>query len=947
MNDTVSFYLITDIGSTTTKAILIDAQNAELLGIEHANTTVEAPVNDVKIGIFNSIKALEKSTATLLLTRSADASNLIFEQGIKYLSTSSAGGGLQILVIGLTLFDSASSARRAAYGAGGIILDVFAVNDNRSSVQQMLAMRNLRPDIILLSGGTDGGALSSVLRLAEILRIAKPMPKFVTSEKIPAIYAGNQDAIEMIKRMISEDFELSILPNLRPSLDEENLKPTQEKIQQLFMENVMENAPGYHKLKSVVSQDILPTPLGLTQSLTLLSKDSPQNTIIFDIGGATTDVFSFINGHLQRTVSANLGMSYSALNVLKERGIDELMEKLPSNYDENLVRNYIGNKTLYPTLNPQSKAERRIEHAIAKSAISLAFIQHQNMHYNRTKLGYLDSKKKDNRDKYEEKFQYVADEEKHYFYPSDIELIIGAGGVFAHAENKEQCLDILISGFQPLGISELAIDKHFITPHLGALTQTDPDLAHEVLTKDCIETLAIYVRPIFPMRKPRPVLQVEYDSNRQIIMGNTITRLNAKEGTSYKIIAQKRCRIDGARTEAEFITDLPVIIDTRYDLIKHSPDLDSLFTHYQSEGDEQLFRNASRPKEDDYQYIVELPYEGEIMKSHGESVEPSEIVAVNHYAPPRLFVVNTLTKNIKIPPHVIEQSLTVQSGDEVDFDEILREPLPDYEYRMPHYSPVRGRVEFVDNRTGLVVLSEIQQYSRKPVRINLAERLGVKGRQAARYLKKEVGDFVYEGDLLAAKLSGGNPLFVKTPTTGKIINMEYRTGIVTVHYEPNPFNYFANVRGKVLSIEDEKAIQIGYQATRLDACIGWGRASFGNLFYLEDRDFPAIPEESIVVLGFIPNLKDLKHLSKHSKGIICSSIMQKDAVEYLSMEQGVINTGNEENITPLILLQGFGDLPADEQHLNFLRESSNKLCMIDPHTRIRAGVVRANINVIT
>jgi len=218
MNDTVRFYLITDIGSTTTKAILIDAQNAKLLGIEHANTSVEAPVNDVKIGIFNSIKALEKSTATPLLTRSADASNLTFEQGIKYLSTSSAGGGLQILVIGLTLFDSGGSARRAAYGAGGIILDVFAVNDNRSSVQQMLAMRNLRPDIILLSGGTDGGALSSVLRLAEILRIAKPMPKFVTSEKIPAIYAGNQDAIEMIKRMISEDFELSILPNIRPTL---------------------------------------------------------------------------------------------------------------------------------------------------------------------------------------------------------------------------------------------------------------------------------------------------------------------------------------------------------------------------------------------------------------------------------------------------------------------------------------------------------------------------------------------------------------------------------------------------------------------------------------------------------------------------------------------------------------------------------------------------------
>lgn len=946
MNETVRFYLITDIGSTTTKAILIDAQNTKLLGIEHANTTVEAPVNDVKIGILNSIQALEKSCAFQLLTRTADAANLAFESGIKYLSTSSAGGGLQILVIGLTLFDSASSARRAAYGAGGIILDVFAVNDKRSSVQQMLAMRNLRPDIILLSGGTDGGALSSVLRLAEILRIANPMPKFETSQKIPAIYAGNQDAIEMIKRMISEDFELSILPNLRPSLDEENLKPTQEKIQQLFMENVMENAPGYQKLKGIVSRDILPTPLGLTNALTLLSKDTAQNTVVFDIGGATTDVFSFIHGHLQRTVSANLGMSYSALNVLKERGIEELMLMLPSSFSEDMVRNYIGNKTLYPTLNPQSSSERRIEHAIAKSTISLAFVQHQNMHYNRMKLGYLDTKKKDTRDKYEEKFQYVADEEKHYFYPSDIELIIGAGGVFAHAENTEQCLDILISGFQPLGISELAIDKHFISPHLGALTQTDPILANEILTKDCIESLAIYVRPIFPTRKPRPVLQVEFEGKQQIILGNTITRIEAKKGGKYKLTALKKCRIDGARTEAEITTELPVIIDTRFDLIKHSPELDSLFRQYSNEGSDLIFRNPSKPQEGDFQYSVELPYEGEIMKSSGEQVEPSEIVAVNHYAPPRLFVVNTLSNNIKIPEHIVQNSLTVKSGDVVDFDEILREPLPDYNYRLPHYSPVRGKVEFVENRTGLVVLSEIQKYSKKPVKINLAERLGVKGRQAARYLKKEVGDFVYEGDLLASKLSSGQPVFIKTPSTGKIINMEYKTGIVTIHYEPNPFNYFANVKGKVLSVEEQKAIQISYRAIRLDACIGWGRASFGNLIYLDNNNFPSFPEESIAVLGFTPSLKDLNKLKKHCKGIICSSVLQKEVVEYLSMEQGVINTGNEHNITPLLLLQGFGDLPADEQQLSFLKESNNKLCMIDPHTRIRAGVVRANINVI-
>ena len=229
MKNTLGSYVITDIGSTTTKAILIDKCDLTIEAIAHANTTVEAPRNDVGIGVYDSIRRLEELACISLLSSDATAQNISFQNDITYLSTSSAGGGLQILVIGLTLFDSASSAKRAAYGAGGIILDVFAIDDKRKTVDQMRAMRNLRPDMILLCGGTDGGALSSVLRMAEILRIAKPKPKFSTSVKIPTIYAGNQDAARFIKRMISSDFDLHILPNLRPTLQTENLKPTDRK----------------------------------------------------------------------------------------------------------------------------------------------------------------------------------------------------------------------------------------------------------------------------------------------------------------------------------------------------------------------------------------------------------------------------------------------------------------------------------------------------------------------------------------------------------------------------------------------------------------------------------------------------------------------------------------------------------------------------------------------
>ena len=124
----VNKIIITDIGSTTTKALLLvqDSHNEfNFEAIQNSPTTVEKPFEDVNIGVYNSIRLLERTTNLSLMTTNSSPENIIFENEITYLTTSSAGGGLQILVVGLTLFDSANSAKRAAFGAGGVLLDVF------------------------------------------------------------------------------------------------------------------------------------------------------------------------------------------------------------------------------------------------------------------------------------------------------------------------------------------------------------------------------------------------------------------------------------------------------------------------------------------------------------------------------------------------------------------------------------------------------------------------------------------------------------------------------------------------------------------------------------------------------------------------------------------------------------------------------------------------------
>ncbi|MCK4654020.1 MAG: glutamate mutase L, partial [Candidatus Cloacimonetes bacterium] len=462
--------IITDVGSTTTKALLLqkDKSQYNIVGLQHAATTVEKPVEDVNIGVFGAIKKLEETTDTLILSPDASPEKLKFREDTLYLSTSSAGGGLQILVIGLTLFDSASSGKRTAYGAGGVILDTFAIDDKRSSLEQMQAMGILHPDIILMCGGVDGGAIASILRLGEILQLANPKPKFGEKDEIPLVFAGNKDARVFIAGLFQKRFELYIVPNIRPTLTDENLQPAREKIHKLFMDNVMEQAPGYSILKKCVGDDIIPTPMGVINALQLISEQLDENIMAVDIGGATTDIFSNILGEYFRTVSANYGMSYSISNVLKDAGYENVRKWLPKNFEENYVLNYIANKMLYPTYYPTDSYQNTIEHAIAREAIRMSKKQHMDMNFNTKQIGFLDKLKQKHSDleKITEAFYFEKALESRKFHMYDINILIGSGGTLAYTEDK-QALVIISDSFQPEGITEIWKDKYFISPHMG------------------------------------------------------------------------------------------------------------------------------------------------------------------------------------------------------------------------------------------------------------------------------------------------------------------------------------------------------------------------------------------------------------------------------------------------------------------------------------------------
>src|SRR6056297_408096 len=96
----------TDCGSTTTKAILVEREGDEyrLIKRGEAPTTVEAPFEDVTKGVLNAIDEVEDLTGRKFINENGKLikERKNDEEGMDiYVSTSSAGGGLQMMVAGV------------------------------------------------------------------------------------------------------------------------------------------------------------------------------------------------------------------------------------------------------------------------------------------------------------------------------------------------------------------------------------------------------------------------------------------------------------------------------------------------------------------------------------------------------------------------------------------------------------------------------------------------------------------------------------------------------------------------------------------------------------------------------------------------------------------------------------------------------------------------------
>lgn len=494
--------LVTDCGSTTTKALLFEkgASGWRQTYRGEAPTTVEEPVADVTVGALNAFAEIQEISQRAILEESQTPPFCAKEKnnGIDlYLSTSSAGGGLQMMVTGVVPEMSMESAERAALGAGAIVLEAFSADDEREDYEIISRIRHLRPDIVLMAGSVNGGSVDHVTEMAEMIIAADPRPRFGATLLLPLIYAGNEDAGGSIQELFEGKAQVSLVPNVRPELSREDLAPAREAIHEFFLSHVMSHSPGYDKLLRWTPVPVMPTPAAVGDIVREYATRSALNVLCADIGGATTDVFSvFFNEEgeqvFNRTVSANLGMSYSVANVLVEAGVSNISRWLSEPLSEHEVRDRLRNKMIRPTSIPQTIDDLILEQAVCREALRLSLDHHRSL-----AVGLSGSQK-------QKGIADIFSQATNRYELVDLmklDIVIGSGGVLSHAPNRLQAALMMVEGFGLQGVTQLAVDSIFMMPHLGIFSSIHKEAATEIFANDCLVNIAHSIVPVFPSKK--------------------------------------------------------------------------------------------------------------------------------------------------------------------------------------------------------------------------------------------------------------------------------------------------------------------------------------------------------------------------------------------------------------------------------------------------------------
>ncbi len=497
--------LAVDIGTVTTRAAFFDVVEGHyrFIASSSAPSTTAAPLRDVGEGVRQAIEALQVVTGRKFLSDTRALINPAAEgKGIDtFTATLSAGPAIRTAVIGLLEDVSLESAQRLARSSYLRVVETIGLNDTRKPEELIDSLVRLRPELILIAGGTDGGATHSVQRMMETVGLACYL---LPADKRPALlFAGNQKLVEDFKKSLQPlASSFSICSNLRPGIETEDLQPAQHALTDLSIQVRRTQMNGLEELNGWAGNSLMPTASAEGRIIRFLSKvyDSSKGILGVDLGASAATIAAAFSGDLTLGVYPQLGLGEGLAALLRYTSLEDILKWIPFEIPAEGVRDYLYQKSIYPSSLPATPEDLSIEQAVARQSLSVA----------------LNSASKD----FPRKARRVAFGMTPFFEP-----ILAAGSVVTRAPTLGQGLLILLDAIQPVGITTVILDQNNLLPALGAAASRNSILPIQVLESGAFLGLATVVSPYVNARFGAPILNA-----RLIYQNGNESRMEIKQG---------------------------------------------------------------------------------------------------------------------------------------------------------------------------------------------------------------------------------------------------------------------------------------------------------------------------------------------------------------------------------------------------------------------------------
>ncbi|MBN1669270.1 MAG: glutamate mutase L [Anaerolineales bacterium] len=480
--------LAIEIGTINTRAALFDIVEGRyrFLASAQAVTTAGAPFNDVGEGVRRAIDRVEAVTGRQLLR---DDDSLIVPMapdgtGVDHLAvTMSAGPPMSVVVIGLLDDVSVESARHLAATTYTRVLETINLNDRRKQDQRIDSIVRVRPDLVIVAGGTEGGATHSLRRLMEALGLAA----YVLPEgmKPRVLYAGNSKMQREARDMLKPITDFHLAANIRPLMELEQLDAAQRTLVQIYRQVRAAKIMGVAELDGWAGGRLLPTAAAFDRIIRFMSKmyDSQKGVLGVDIGASAAHLGAAFDGHLVSGVFSDLGLAVGVERLSQSISLEAVRNSLSLDLPKSFIQDYIQNKAAYPASLPASAEELDLELALARQILKTG-IQRLSPRLPQDAKG-------------------SAAGLLPWFEP-----IVASGSVLTQTPTYGHALLTLLDGLQPTGITPIGLDANRLAASLGAAAEVNPMLAVQVLDSDTFVNLGTVISLTGSARLGTPVLRV-------------------------------------------------------------------------------------------------------------------------------------------------------------------------------------------------------------------------------------------------------------------------------------------------------------------------------------------------------------------------------------------------------------------------------------------------------